>query len=1173
MQKQEAITILENTFNNAFDENNFTLFVKNLLNDLDTTKYNHYSGNYIKDAFRKHIKQYKRIGKYTDPNGDAMDVLLVEVTDQYHLDHARSSLRNFVITHLDNFEKDYALVAFFSESDARADWRFSFVKLEYKTEVKDGKVKQNKELTPAKRYSFLVGEHERAHTAKKQLLPLLENIYNNPTIEELEGAFSIETVTDEFFEQYKALFVCLTEQFGQNHQLKTELAASGIEIPRFTKKLLGQIVFLYFLQKKGWMGVAKDQKWGKGEKRFLQKLYDEAIESGKNFFGDFLQILFYEALAHKHTDEGVHGYFAKLKCKVPFLNGGLFEADYDWENDHITIPNELFRNKDKMGKSGDIGSGVLDVFDRYNFTIKEDEPLEKEVAVDPEMLGKVFENMLEITERKSKGAFYTPREIVHYMCQESLIHYLDNAVNTYSKTYQELGNPQISMFGNEVNKGQQSLILEQDHILIQKEDIETFIRKGFFTLENDQRILKKGNETRTYQFKLPESIRINADLLNTKLAEIRICDPAIGSGAFPVGMLHEIVNARLVLRHHLKNQDKPINPESPESDKYAYQLKRHTIQECIYGVDIDPSAIDIARLRLWLSLVVDEEDLDTIEALPNLDYKIVCGNSLIGLPATAMRDLIVENELEELKDEFFKETDENDKKVLRIRINNKIRQLLDSAEQFAGYKIDFDFKLFFSEVWHEKDGFDVVVGNPPYVSAWEMTKNEPTYRDLIKLVLKDFKDVLTGHWDLFIPFLLKGHILNNPEGSTTFILPNPILREKYAIPLRKFLLEKTNLLSILHFDESNVFKKVSRKAAVLFISRNQKRKINIYRNSTWGLFNTEIYLDKVVDKSTFLRNDGYKFTIDTDFSSQKFLSLIDLKSIPLGMIFYVNYGAQVSSKVSGQFKKSDVISKEPIGNSKRFIEGKDVSRWKLKYRNLWLDYRKSEMYGPRSESIFENTKLVFRKVSDKGHKLALAIDYLHFYTDDGCVLALPYEEVPDLQQSFSGIDRIYQKSFSVEYVLGALLNDVLNYYFRNKFATESLQGATSHTYPQSVRMLPILNCGFGEYELEMLTKYIIQISGIDSVMNYSLSTGFFKEVQNSLVFELYFPNEIQLAGKGILKHLGDLKPITDDMNDEQKLSIIQSEFERLYDPNHPVRNNVETLDSVEEVRIIKEALK
>src|SRR5690606_2826521 len=233
---------------------------------------------------------------------------------------------------------------------------------------------------------------------------------------------------------------------------------------------------------------------------------------------------------------------------------------------------------------------------------------------------------------------------------------------------------------------------------VEKEDIEVFIREGHFALENDERVANKG-ETKTYQYQLPESIRKNADLIDQKLSSIKICDPAIGSGAFPVGLLHELVNAMLVLKPHLSynyltEKLKGVGFEHRESvsdSRYIYRLKRHIIQESIYGVDIDASAIDIARLRLWLCLVGDEDDLDPIETLPNLDYKIVCGNSLIGLPEDVFPNLKVLSEIEDLKPLFYDETNESRKKELRLIINKKIRELLDTAEQFAGYKIDFDF--------------------------------------------------------------------------------------------------------------------------------------------------------------------------------------------------------------------------------------------------------------------------------------------------------------------------------------------------------------------------------------------------------------------------------------------------------------------------------------------------
>ncbi|MFP4461788.1 MAG: DNA methyltransferase, partial [Thermotogota bacterium] len=662
MEKKQAQEYIKQVLNSRFDQEQFELFVRNLLNEFETKEFN-YSGNLIPEAFRDHISYFKRLGVYTDPEGERMDLLIVQTKSVSKLERTRTALRNFVVRHLKNREKFYALVAFYSKEDDGMEWRLSLVKIDIETErTEKGKIKAKEEIVPAKRFSFLVGENENAHTAQKQLLPLLLNDHSNPLIIKekdgdgsVEGAFSIEKVTDEFYEQYKELYLKLTE----NTALTETLEKEGLDPVRFVKKLLGQIVFLYFLQKKGWLGVPKDQKMGAGPKNFLRKKFDEINENGGSYFNDFLRFLFYDALAKEHNDEGIKYFNKNLGCKIPFLNGGLFEADYEnWDTLDLNIDNLLFSNPNEKTKAGDRGTGILDVFDRYNFTIREDEPLEKEVAVDPEMLGKVFENLLDVTDRKSKGAFYTPREIVHYMCQESLIHYLDNTVNHYTESYQSIDSDQTNLFGGSSDKkGNLKIEIEnKGDIRVPKEDIERFIRHGHLVLEHETTVTGKGKETDSYKYKLPESIRNNAEALDKALADIKICDPAIGSGAFPVGLLHEIVIARLVLNSFL------------QKDEYtAYNLKRHAIQESIYGVDIDPSAIDIARLRLWLSMIVDEEDYETIDALPNLDYKIVCGNSLIGFPKDWQSPAF--DKIESLKNDFFNETDLARKKELKERID------------------------------------------------------------------------------------------------------------------------------------------------------------------------------------------------------------------------------------------------------------------------------------------------------------------------------------------------------------------------------------------------------------------------------------------------------------------------------------------------------------------------
>ena len=666
MEKSIATRLLKDTLQSPFDETQFRQFTRNLVNDLNEDKAFTAQGNYIKDAYKQQVRQYKRIGQYVDPDENTIDILVVRLHQTTTLDRARTMQRNFIAQYLqDRDQKEAALVAYYT--DDSPDWRFSLVRLDYRLEQQsDGSYKPKKEVTAARRSSFLVGETEPNHTAQQQLLPLLLNDRQNPTLDELEAAFNIESVTKEFFERYKNLFLKVRNEIEALRQddpvIADDFDQKQIDSANFAKKLLGQIVFLYFLQKKGWLGVEPGQPWGSGAKDFLRRLFDRENVDYDNFFNDVLEPLFYQALA---VDRGSDALYelpgCQQPCKIPFLNGGLFEpiGGYDWQVTNVLIANETIQT-------------ILDTFDLYNFTVREDEPLDKEVAVDPEMLGKVFENLLEVSDRKSKGAFYTPREIVHYMCQESLINYLDTTLN------------------------QQVL----------REDLDQLIRQGEQAIQNDAQVVQKGRETSKYQFQVSEAVRIHAADIDRALAEIKICDPAIGSGAFPVGMMQEIVKLRGVLTTYLTLTPSPPAPLPGEKERSAYAFKRHAIQTSIYGVDIDPGAVDIAKLRLWLSLVVDEEDYESIKPLPNLDYKIVCGNSLLSVEKNLFNHQVFA-ELEQKKQAYFEETNADRKAELRATIQGLIKTITNQDEIF-------DFEVYFSEVLKQKGGFDVVIGNPPY---------------------------------------------------------------------------------------------------------------------------------------------------------------------------------------------------------------------------------------------------------------------------------------------------------------------------------------------------------------------------------------------------------------------------------------------------------------------------
>jgi adenine-specific DNA-methyltransferase len=871
MKQKEAKKIIIESFNSSFNEETFLNFVSNLLKKYQPVNSTR-DGQYIKEAFRDFVIKYKIAGYFEDAEGNEIDVLQVALKKSFSLERARTAQRNFIAEYLKTNNKEAAIVAFISTD--KTDWRLSLVKLESSLKVVNNKLKVKEEITPAKRWSFLVGKNEGSHTAQSRFVDLLTSD-EKPTLNELEKAFDIETVTKEFFNKYKELFLKLKEHLDEilkkDKKIKQDFQEKEITTVDFAKKTLGQIVFLYFLQKKGWFGVASDKKWGEGPKNFIRELFNRREKYGNNFFNDVLEPLFYEALAQ---DRGRESIYPRLNnCRMPFLNGGLFEPmnGYKWETTDIIIPDDIFSNKTET-KEGDTGTGILDVFDRYNFTVNENEPLEKEVAVDPEMLGKVFENLLDIKDRKSKGSFYTPREIVHYMCQESLINYLE------TETKKE----------------------------IPREDLEIFIHKGDRIIENDQITLNKIKEKEnkgykyegSYKLILPVSIRENAEILDNLLKEIKIADPAVGSGAFPLGMINEIVRARKVLNIYFNN------------NVFDYKLKKYTITHSIYGVDLDPGAVEIAKLRLWLALVVDEKNP---HPLPNLEHKIMQGNSLIseyegiklfdqsfieGVKDKEKEEEQIKEKISQLQKEYFKLYEEKDLNKLKdIEIKKEIKSLqkrlknlekdktikgkiiglfdktnkqqisqekakllqkkteefinesrptkkqnlkkeiddlkweliettLEEQDKLSEKKLKelrnyrktktkpfFIWQLEFCDVFIDKGGFDVVIGNPPYIKEYTAKKafnglrNSPYYM---------------GKMDLWYFFACYGLDLLKEHGVQAFIAPNNWISNFGAKLMREKLLNESVIHQFIDFGNYKVFDTAGIQTMVYILEKNNQ---------------------------------------------------------------------------------------------------------------------------------------------------------------------------------------------------------------------------------------------------------------------------------------------------------------------------------------------------------------
>ncbi|MFA7314373.1 MAG: N-6 DNA methylase [Candidatus Magasanikbacteria bacterium] len=717
--------------------------LQDIINDFSLEKFN----SFFREKSDKYRDLDERLSKYDkdifsnstrlgviDFGGRTKDVAVIAVQVAKDLTERTSKKAQYDFAKNLLKQEDKYEAGIFIFYDTTGNFRFSLIYPQYQ-----GK---NRVWNNFKRFTHFVSKK----LTNKTFITQIGN-GNFENINTLKESFSVEKVTKEFFANYKKLFDNLTAHLNSDAYFDNFARKNGIDLNIFAKKILGQIVFIYFLQKRGWLGAEKNKPVDTGTITFLRDLYNKCESDNKNYFNDVLEYLFYDAL-NKRPEKIIGFYREYFDCQIPFLNGGLFEPinNYNWKQEFLNIPNKIFSNKQE--------NGILDIFDQYNFTIDENDNSDQEVSVDPEMLGKVFENLLPENIRKGQGAFYTPREIVHYMCKESLINYLTNELGANEKTVRDF--------------------YEWDTSPLDHSD-----------LENDEKAQKK-----VFTYWVSEFDELMPKM-KTALQNIKIVDPACGSGAFLIGMLQEI----LMLRHKIS---------MILDEKFSgYEVKKDTIQNCIYGVDIDPGAVDIAKLRLWLSIVV-EHDISEIEPLPNLDYKIMQGNSLlenliigdsvislnldgnkkIDGRTKEMKNLFDTNDqsrmtlftdekavassvdqLEKLHSVFFTESDPDKKKILKTKIDSKEIELVENAckneitildnrikkdfedkkklqkytEQILnikkvlnqlkkdGVRPFFPWHLHFSDVFKEKGGFDVVIGNPPYGFRDVLTNEEKIY--------------------------------------------------------------------------------------------------------------------------------------------------------------------------------------------------------------------------------------------------------------------------------------------------------------------------------------------------------------------------------------------------------------------------------------------------------------
>lgn len=975
---------------------------------------------------------------------EPLQIFDVTVSDRVMMERNRVNIQRLIRAVMDQFS--CAFMLFHYEDDTRWDWRFTYCR-------KSG---NKEETTDNKRYTFLLGPDQSCRTATDNFMALYDK-RNSLEIKDIEDAFNVEALSKEFFGKYKVQYEDFVNYMVdpangmRQHFIDTDFDHTGMTADKirdregkpirdYVKKLLGRIVFLHFLQKKGWLGVPAGKEWGEGDRDFMLNIFKNANESQKeNFLDDILEDLFAEGLDRNRSDQGdlydtkVEGF---RNCRIPYLNGGLFERDIlDKKPSHF--PASYF-------------NGLLTMLSQYNFTIDENDPNDAEVGVDPEMLGRIFENLLE--DNKDKGAFYTPKEIVQYMCRESLIAYL------------------------------QTDMREED-----KECIRQFVTTHDASLLGEQK-----------------------EYIDQKLCDVKICDPAIGSGAFPMGLLRELFFCRSA-----------IEPNIVEN---AANIKRHIIQNNIYGVDIERGAVDIARLRFWLSLIVDEK---SPEALPNLDFKIMQGNSLLeqykGADLSTMTEKKVGSEhsitlfdtmldvyRKNLRDKLaeYYVCPEHDKKAqLRKDIADIVKQEL--IEQ--GIHIDFeDMDLsansqFF--LWHtwfhdvfsrpSKEGFDIVIGNPPYVEAKKLK--------YIASILKEKFAIYSGTADLSIYFNELGVNLLAEKGIISYITTNKFFNTGYGEKVRRQL-SSQHINIILNFEQVEVFENVLVSSVIFNISKRNKIPKSIFTYEQFYKLKFQEFKRQFVERQNMFGVYPQDYLNEKEWSFSDMSQLMLKEKIEKGhLILKEVKGVKIYRGVTTGYNPAFIISNEQrdkliaedIKNKrviKNMLQGRNIRKWyynesedNLIFTRRGTDIEDFPSIKTHLFAFYNNLKPKTPDDSSEGRKpgtykwfeiLDNTAYYLEFEKSEKIIWGLTADKwayALDTEQHYlpSNAYILTSETISIRFILGLLNSKLLHYYFR--FIGVMTAGGAYTLKAATIEVLPIA-IGTKEQQKEIVLK-------VESILN------------------------------------------------------------------------------------------
>ncbi len=981
-----------------------------LLHDIFGNKIKFWHTPSVVGTSSQFAKQALWLGTITLSDERTISVYEVELADSVDIERNRRGIRDMLLTAWRNNGNAGAFMFCYRKNESVL--RFSYVS-EAWVFAEDGTYQ--KESTDTKRFTYLLGEGHRSRTAIQQF----EKLRNSKlSLKDLTKAFSVDAVSDMFFDGYKKQYEDIIQYITGKRMVKVANKweeqikndpCEGImqEFARFpnpekavrdyVKKLMGRLVFLQFLQKKGWLGVPAGEPWGTGDREFIQNLFANCQDKD-HFIDNVLEVLFNDLNTERKGDLATPSLGWGRGRLIPYLNGGLFERDATDETD-FPLPAKYMQS-------------LLDFFASYNFTIDENDPDDAEVGVDPEMLGRIFENLLE--DNKDKGAFYTPKEIVSYMCRESLIAYLQTDIEDEAT----------------------------------KEAIRQFvITHNDSTLGTNEKFRQQVDEA---------------------LCNVKICDPAIGSGAFPMGLLKELYQCRTALEGITQSK--------------AAEIKKHIIQQNIYGVDIESGAVDIARLRFWLSLIVDEE---TPQALPNLDFKIMQGNSLLeqykGVDLSNITELkqdkvgnyqttmfddmldVLRLDLRKKLDEYYNCTDHKRKAILKQDIiNNVKRQLKEQSINVDFGDLDLSGNNQFM-LWHtwfydvfSQGGFDIVIGNPPYGA--KLSNNE-------KKIYRDLYPETQFKIDTYSLFTLLSLNILSEGGFCYYIIPNTLLDNYFEEEVRRKLLQyrvyEINDLSDKVFDTAVVH------SMIFAFCKKQLSEYSIRVSTSENLGNINV----LIPSSYFDNQPQCTYSIRT-YGSSNLMDKLRLQSIRLADVIDIRQAIKSGNDALyiSEYRKDN--------NYQPILRGKDIKKYSIRNPHLYLYYGR-HLACPRSKEIFEQPKILIREA---GAEITATYDDSNFY-----IMSSLYNAI------------LINKEFSLKYILG-LLNSKLFQYLMYKLTFEKTKGAFTKAKIYHYYELPVRKCADSEQEAIINKVNAILSAKYD---NPSADTSALEYDIDQLVYQLY----------------------------------------------------------------------